>query len=99
MKPETDDRHVHESDLANNTPLSREEEDHMEAVGLPSLLPTRKWWAATITAATGVTIAAFTGDGINTDEEKILVITFVLQRLLAYVTNNDSTPGGVPEKD
>jgi hypothetical protein len=51
-------------------------------------LPTRKWWAATATAAGTVAVAAFTGNGIDTDQEKILVIGIVVQRVVAYFTPN-----------
>lgn len=60
-------------------------------------MPTRKWWAATITGAGTVAVMLWTGDGINTDEEKILVIGLAIQRLVSYVTPNDDTIGGVPE--
>jgi hypothetical protein len=53
-----------------------------------SLLPTWKWWTGTVTAAGTIATAAFTGDGINTDNEKILVIGLITQRLITYLTPN-----------
>lgn len=51
-------------------------------------LPTWKWWTATITAAGAVATVVLTGDGLNTDDEKALVIGLVVQRLVAYATPN-----------
>jgi hypothetical protein len=58
--------------------------------------PTRKWWAATVTAIGTVAIAALTGDGINSDPEVIMVVGLCVQRVVAYITPNEPTPGGVP---
>jgi hypothetical protein len=52
-------------------------------------LPTNKWWTATVTAAATVVGMAVTGDGINTDDEELLVIGLVAQRLIAWITPNE----------
>jgi hypothetical protein len=52
--------------------------------------PTAKWWGATVAALSGVAVLLWTGDGINTDEEKGLVITLITTRILAYVVPKDS---------
>jgi hypothetical protein len=54
--------------------------------------PTNKWLVATITAAGTVAAMVWVGDGINTDEEKLLVISLVVQRLAAYWAKNDPDP-------
>ena len=54
-------------------------------------MPTAKWWAATITAAGSVVTLAVTGDGINTDDEKALVIGIFIQRLVAWAVPNQGT--------
>jgi hypothetical protein len=51
--------------------------------------PTNKWFVATITAAGTVAGMVWVGDGINTDEEKLLLISLVVQRLAAYWASND----------
>jgi hypothetical protein len=53
-------------------------------------LPTRKWWATTVTAAATIAVAALTGDGINSDPEVVLVVGTVAQRLVAWITRNES---------
>lgn len=50
--------------------------------------PTWKWWTATITGAGTIVTVALIGDGINTDDEKILVIGIVVARLVAWTTPN-----------
>lgn len=52
--------------------------------------PTYKWWAATVTGLGTIAGAAWTGDGINTDDEKLLVIGILVQRIVAYVAGNKS---------
>jgi hypothetical protein len=51
--------------------------------------PTAKWWAATTTAAATIVTLLWTGDGINTDEEKTLVIGLVVSRILAFAVPKD----------
>lgn len=55
--------------------------------------PTNKWWVATVTAAGAVAVALITGDGINTDDEKIIVVGLVVQRVVAYIAKNESPNG------
>ena len=65
--------------------------------GVKSLWPTRKWWAAFITA-----FAAFLINWIQAGEfsREILIalIGVVSQALVAYLVPNQDTPGGVPVK-
>lgn len=51
-------------------------------------MPTWKWWTATVTGAGTVIGVAVTGDGINTDDEKLLVVGFIVQRVVAWLTPN-----------
>lgn len=53
-----------------------------------TLMPSAKWWAATVVAAGTIAIAEWTGDGVNTDDERILVIGIVVSRLVAWITPN-----------
>jgi hypothetical protein len=59
-------------------------------------LPTKKWWAATITGVGGllVTLAATGWD--FTPEMQGALITIGVQRIAAWLYPNDPTPGGVP---
>lgn len=52
--------------------------------------PTSKWWAASIAAAATIVTMLWTGDGINTDEEKTLVIGLLASRVLAYAVPKDT---------
>ena len=54
-------------------------------------LPTNKWWVATTVAVGSIVGLVWVGDGVNTDEEKYLVISLVVQRVAAYWTRNDPT--------
>lgn len=56
--------------------------------------PTNKWWVATITAAGTVVGMLWAGDGVNTDEEKLVLIGLVVQRLAAYATRNEKESNG-----
>jgi len=69
-----------------------------EAVGVAvkSWWPTQKWWAATITAAGGFLVTLSTTGWDFTPELNGALITIATQRVVAYVTPNDNTPGGVP---
>lgn len=55
---------------------------------LKKWLPTNKWWLATIAAAATLVGMLWTGDGINTDEERLVLVGLMTQRLLAYVGRN-----------
>lgn len=60
---------------------------------LKTWLPTNKWWVATIGTAGTIAGMIWVGDGINTDEEKLVVISLVAQRLAAYwASNGDPAP-------
>lgn len=56
--------------------------------------PTRKWIAATITAAVGLALALLTGDPEVTDPEKVLIGTFIVQAVTSWLVPNESTPSG-----
>ncbi|GLW65114.1 hypothetical protein Arub01_33580 [Actinomadura rubrobrunea] len=66
-----------------------------DTTGRKSLLPTRKWWAALITALTAVLIN-WVQAGHVTKEILIALIGVVSQAAVAYLVPNESTPGGVP---
>ncbi|MBX6765939.1 MAG: hypothetical protein IRY90_02070 [Actinomadura rubrobrunea] len=66
-----------------------------DTTGRKSLLPTRKWWAALITALTAVLIN-WVQAGHFTKEILIALIGAVSQAVVAYLVPNESTPGGVP---
>lgn len=59
---------------------------------LKTYVPTNKWIVATIGTAATVAGMIWVGDGINTDEEKLVVISLVAQRLAAYWARNDPDP-------
>jgi hypothetical protein len=65
-----------------------------------SALPTKKWWTATITGAAGLLVMLLTGDRTITDPEIVALITFAVQRGIAWLVPNDRTPSGdgVPAK-
>lgn len=52
------------------------------------LFPTVKWWTATTIAAGAIAQLLWLGDGVNTDAEKTVVITIVVQRIAAYAARN-----------
>ena len=54
----------------------------------PRWWPTNKWWVATVTAAGTVWLMLWTGDGINTDDEKTIIVGLVVQRIASYITRN-----------
>ena len=68
------------------------------ALGVKTLWPTRKWWAATITAVGGILVTLATTGWDFTPELNGALITLATQRVVAYVTPNEDTPGGVPRK-
>lgn len=53
-------------------------------------LPTSKWWAASVATVATIVTMLWTGDGINTDEEKTLVIGLLASRILAYAVPKDT---------
>ena len=55
-------------------------------------LPTNKWWVATVTGAGTVVLMVWTGDGINTDSEKTVLVGIIVQRVAAYWTKNSEVP-------
>lgn len=63
---------------------------------LKAYLPTTKWWVATIGTAGTIVGMFWVGDGVNTDSEKLIILSLIAQRLAAYVARNDPDPGGVP---
>ncbi|GLZ13948.1 hypothetical protein Acsp04_41830 [Actinomadura sp. NBRC 104425] len=69
----------------------------VNATGARSLLPTRKWWAALITALTAVVINWIQA-GAFSKEILIALIGVVSQAAVSYLVPNESTPGGVPLK-
>lgn len=68
-----------------------------DATPAKSLWPTRKWWAAFITA-----VAAFLVNWIVAGEfgkeVLIMLIGVLAQSAVAYLVPNADTPGGVPVK-
>jgi len=58
-------------------------------------MPTRKWWAARVTALAGLLIM-FVATGGWGAEETVAIITLVSESLVSYLIPNESTPGGVP---
>ena len=51
--------------------------------------PTNKWFVATTTAAGTVALMIWTGDGINTDPERVILVTLLVQRVVAYWARNE----------
>jgi hypothetical protein len=64
-----------------------------------SLAPTRKWWAATVTALAGWAIAFVNVHGHWTETIIIAGVTLVSQRAIAWLVPNVGTPGGVARED
>jgi hypothetical protein len=57
--------------------------------------PTRKWWAARITAAGALAVMLLTGDTEVTDPEIVAIIGFVVEGLVSWlVPNQENTPKG-----
>jgi hypothetical protein len=63
-----------------------------------SWLPTRKWFAAEVTAAGTLAVMLLTGDKTVTDPEVVAIVGFVVQALTTFFLPNADTPGGVPLK-
>lgn len=73
-------------------------EGTQRALGLKTLLPTRKWWASTVVAVGGLlSTLALTGWDF-TPEFNGALITIATQRIVTYLTPNEDTLGGVPLK-
>ncbi|MEU6036476.1 hypothetical protein ABZ801_13810 [Actinomadura sp. NPDC047616] len=68
-----------------------------DVTGGKSFMPTRKWWAALITALTVVMIN-WVQAGSLSKEILIALIGVMSQAVVSYLVPNDSTPGGVPLK-
>lgn len=51
--------------------------------------PTRKWWTLLVTTAATIAQMLWTGDGINTDVERITLIGLLAGLLLTYLVPND----------
>jgi hypothetical protein len=97
-KPVTDDRHVHQADLESLSPLTPTDQAKLDHVYEESGMPTRKWWAAFVTGL-GAWFVAFIEAGWEfTDTLAIVLVGFVVERAVAWLTPNDPTPGGVPDK-
>jgi hypothetical protein len=60
-----------------------------------SWLPTRKWWAATITAL-GAIAVLWIQAGALTTSVAIALVGAIVQAGVTYALPNDNTPGGVP---
>jgi hypothetical protein len=52
-------------------------------------MPTRKWFAATLTGAGALAVMLLTGDSEVTDAETIAIIGYVVERSVAYITPNE----------
>jgi hypothetical protein len=66
--------------------------------GRDSWRPTRKWLAATIgEAGTVVSAILISAPDEVTKAEWVVVVGLLVTRAVAYVLQNDSTPGGIPE--
>lgn len=65
--------------------------------GTASWLPTRKWWAALVTALGALATMVVTTGGWD-QEETVAAIGIVVARAVAYLVPNQATPGGVPPK-
>lgn len=63
-----------------------------------SWFPTRKWWVQFVVSLGTVATMLWTGDGINTDDEKKAVIGLGVALAGTYLMPNDNTPGGIPRR-
>jgi hypothetical protein len=71
--------------------------EHKGATEEGSWFPTRKWWTALI-AGVGALLVTGVSTGDWSRELAGAAIGLVVQLLLAYLTPNQATPGGVPQK-
>ena len=73
---------------------------HTATLAVPekSWWPTKKWMAATVTAAGGILVTLSTTDWKFSTAMQGVIITFAVQRIVAYITPNDNTLGGIPVK-
>ncbi|RAY12505.1 hypothetical protein DPM19_25580 [Actinomadura craniellae] len=62
-----------------------------------SLLPTRKWWAAFVTAFSAFLISWITA-GEFSKEILVMLIGVLAQAAVSYLVPNSDAPGGVPVK-
>lgn len=69
----------------------------MNGTSSRSVWPTRKWWAALITALAAFAINWILA-GQFTREIAVALVGVVAQAAVAYLVPNESTPGGVPGK-
>ncbi len=65
------------------------------AVRQKSAWPTRKWWAATITALGAIATMVVQAGGF-TSVVWVALIGAVVQAVVTYLLPNADTPGGVP---
>lgn len=63
-----------------------------------SLMPTRKWWAALVTALAAWIVNWIT-EGDLSKPILIALVGVIAQALVAYLVPNADTPGGVPTKE
>lgn len=97
--PEIDRTHVDKTDLRDRMPLTREQEDTLNGHdGQPSWRPTRKWWRAFAGSVASI-LASWIVTGAFDDVERGMTGTALIALAAAYFSENDPTPGGVPEKD
>ena len=79
---------------ADGRPAEVEKASHE---GLHEYMPTRKWWAATITAF-GALATLWIQSGRWTVDVSLMFVALVVQRAVSYLTPNADTPGGLPAK-
>ena len=99
-----DDTHVSAEEAAQansakvggGTPYKAPEIDLAEDDPRGSWLPTRKWWAGLVGAATPIVLSVI--DSGWDKVEEAMTVTAVSGLLLAYILRNDPAPGGVPQR-
>ena len=69
----------------------------MSVPGTPSLLPTRKWFAALISGVSAVAVSAVESGNFGQTEQAGLKV-LALSLIVAYFKSNLGTPGGVALK-
>lgn len=68
-----------------------------DPVSTPSAMPTNKWIVTQVTALAALATMYLTTGSWDV-EESVGAVGLVAQAIIGYVTRNDATPGGVPEK-